>query len=41
MKYLEDLEDLPKYLVPEPPGPSKTAGKLLSIELEELPRRKT
>lgn len=36
-KYLEDLEDWSKQIVPEPPAASKVTTNLLSINLEELP----
>jgi hypothetical protein len=38
MEYMEKLEDWSKYVVPEPPAPSKVTSKLLSIELEEQPK---
>lgn len=37
MKYLEDLEDWSKQMVPEPPPHSKVETKLLALELDELP----
>jgi hypothetical protein len=37
IKYLEELEDWSKQMVPVSPTPSEVGTKLLSIELEELP----